>query len=285
MSNPSPLAKLTSQVAQLTPIDPVTFKHLVREVAQLEEDWSCEYGEYQSGGWKTLSLYNQSRLPQDTVIQDGRGIETSLLEKMPETQIFLQQLGLNIMSVRIARLEPQAFLWEHRDYTELEARKRLRLHIPLITNEGSQLIIKGQAIHMSTGFIWMLNPTESHGACNLGHQTRYHLLIDTYACENSDKMIADAFLNSGSVTSLPVPTEHDLQTAMAKAVNMANLGYTSSAETLLLKLFHKFSLSEGEAYNLIVSMYDQISDARESEKWRNRRDKYLGCRAYGTLYA
>lgn len=279
------LERLKTQVAQLVSIEPAAVKIMSREAAHLDDDWSCEYGEYQSGGWKTLSLYNQTGDPRDTIIKDGRGMETGLLEKMPGTQRFLQRLGLKIMSVRIARLEPKAFLWEHRDYAELNECPRLRLHVPLITNSSCHLIIGGQAVHMTTGYIWMLNPTERHGACNLGHQARYHLLLDIYTCPLSAKMVANASLDPNTVTTLPVPSATEAQNALENAIAMAKLGYTSSAETALLKRFHRFNLTEGEAYNLIIQMHDYLNNSYESKKWQSRRDRYLGREVYGTLYA
>lgn len=276
---------LKTQVAQLSSIEPAAVKVMGREAAHLDEDWTCEYGEYQSGGWKTLSLYNQTGNPRDTVIEDGPGMETRLLKKMPETQKFLRHLGLEIMSVRIARLEPKAFLWEHRDYAELNDRQRLRLHVPLITNPSCHLIIGGQAVHMTAGHIWMLNPTERHGVCNLGHQSRYHLLLDIYTCVNSAKLVANATLDHQSVITLPVPSAAEVQNALVNAINLAKLGYSTSAEMALLKRFHRFHLSEGESYNLIIQMYDQLNNSSESKKWQSRRDKYLGQDVYGTLYA
>ncbi|WP_371272908.1 hypothetical protein [Streptomyces albidoflavus] len=57
--------------------------------------------------------------PHDLVIGDGRPEPTSLLEAMPATARFLDGLGLDFMYVRLARLAPNSFLWEHRDYAEV----------------------------------------------------------------------------------------------------------------------------------------------------------------------
>jgi hypothetical protein len=255
-----------------------------REAVNLELGWTTEYTEYQSGGWKTLSLYNQSGQTQDTVIADGGCRETDLLAKMPATRSYLRGLGFDFMSVRIAKLEPRAFLWEHRDYTELEPRPRARLHVPLITNAQSRLIIGGSAIHMNCGSLWFLNPTERHGACNLGHSDRIHLILDVYIDESLKRLLSSRILSSASVTELPKPKQMEIQACVQQAAKLVGLGYRSSAEALLLKSFHRFSLDEGAAYNLIVQMYESVCDFQSSGVWSERKRIYLGKESRGTQH-
>ncbi|MEK8141540.1 aspartyl/asparaginyl beta-hydroxylase domain-containing protein [Streptomyces sp. M10(2022)] len=85
------------------------------------------------------------------MIGDGRPRPTTLLNEMPVTRDFLAGLGLDFMFVRLARLEPHSYLWEHRDYAELTERGRHRLHIPLITNPSAVLVTAGARVHMGAG--------------------------------------------------------------------------------------------------------------------------------------
>ncbi|MEU6617488.1 aspartyl/asparaginyl beta-hydroxylase domain-containing protein [Streptomyces sp. NPDC004041] len=55
--------------------------------------------------------------------------------------------------MRLARLEPNACLWEHCDYDELDEVERHRLHIPLHTNSSAFLVTGGTKVHMGGGRI------------------------------------------------------------------------------------------------------------------------------------
>ena len=272
---------LRNQVAQIVAIEPQILSSLAREAAQINEEWTCEYGEYQSGGWKTIALYNQTRNPMDTVLVDGLGLETSLLDSMPSTRRFLRAMNLRFLAVRLAKLEPQAFLWEHKDYVELNSEEKIRLHIPLNTNLKCHLIVDGAAVHMNCGHIWFLNPTQRHGACNLGHQSRIHMLVDIYVDSNTRQWLSDAQLLSSAVTELPRATPEQIQNILTSAQHLAELGFRNSAEELLLRAFHSFSLYEGQSYNLIIQMYNNLKDPENSTLWRARKNLYLGRSPHG----
>jgi len=279
------VARLQSQIAELTSIEPVTVQAMAREAINLDIDWTTEYSEYQSGGWKTLSLFNETGRYHDTVIKDAQAVETSLLNQMPATREFLRSLGLRYMAVRLAKLEPQAFLWEHRDYAELEPVPRKRFHLPLITNEGCRLVIGGAAVHMQRGALWMLDPTERHGACNLGHASRIHLLIDAYVDEAATRLLSNATLPIERIAVLPSAAPIEIKNAFARACKLAKLGYRRSAEALLLKTFHKYDLGEGKAYDLIVDMYETLEDRAQSRRWSSLKDLYLGRSRRGITHA
>jgi len=84
------------------------------------------------------------------------------------------------MWVRLAKLTPNSFLWEHRDYADLPRTPRRRLHLPLFTNPSAVLVTGGAQINLTAGYLWRLLPTYAHGACNLLGPDRLHLIIDVY---------------------------------------------------------------------------------------------------------
>jgi hypothetical protein len=92
------------QIARLDRLDPSLLERLCHEVLTVPCEWVSEYGQYQSGGWWTLSLLNDSGVPTDVTIKDCNPIETTLLQRMPVTRSFLSSLGLRYMWVRLARL-------------------------------------------------------------------------------------------------------------------------------------------------------------------------------------
>ena len=78
--------------------------------------------------------------------------------------------------VRILLKEPRSTLSWHRD-------PEPRLHIPIITNPGSIMVIDNVAKHLpADGSVWITNNTKYHNAFNGGEENRIHL-VATYLGE------------------------------------------------------------------------------------------------------
>ena len=72
--------------------------------------------------------------------------------------------------VRLLLKEPRSTLSWHRD-------PEPRLHIPIITNPGSIMVIDNVAKHMpADGSVWITNNTKYHNAFNGGEEDRIHLV-------------------------------------------------------------------------------------------------------------
>ena len=72
--------------------------------------------------------------------------------------------------VRILLKEPRSTLSWHRD-------PEPRLHIPIITNPGSIMVIEEAAKHLpADGSAWITNNTKYHNAFNGGEENRVHLV-------------------------------------------------------------------------------------------------------------
>lgn len=113
------------------------------------------YKEYQSGGWHTFPLYSPNE-NNTNEITDGNATPNPIMDQMPAIKEFLDKLGLDYFSVRVAKSDP----------IELGAEQKLRLHIPLVTNPDANMQIAGTAVNMKDGFIWKLNPTADHATSN-----------------------------------------------------------------------------------------------------------------------
>lgn len=160
-------ATLPVDVTALRRLDPSLMERLRHEALTMPQDWVMEYGDYQNGGWLTLSLLNDSGGPSDVTIRDcPQPRPTILLERMRAVRELIAELGVRVMWARLARLDAGAFLWEHRDYGELTTAERHRLHVSLVTNPSAYLVLGGTKVHMSVGRVWRLTPTSPHGVCN-----------------------------------------------------------------------------------------------------------------------
>ena len=268
--------ELIGQLSRLAVVDSLMLQGMQREVLNIDEAWSRVYNEYHSGGWWTLSLLNNTSNPSDATIEDCVPVETSLLAKMPVTKAFLKGLGLKYMWVRLAKLEPNSFMWEHCDYQELKDVGRFRLHVPVITNPQSMMIINFSKIHLNEGYVWKLNPIHRHAAGNFGREARVHLLIDCYVDDALEHLLESEHLDADCVINLPAPSEVALEQAVEICGDLARMGYNTLAEHHLLKMYHLYRLELGGGYDLVAQMYESIQDHGRKELWQNNKAKFLG---------
>ncbi len=222
---------------------------------------------------------NASGDAADVTIGDCAARPTGLLGNMPATAAFLADLGLNFMWVRLARLEGNAFLWEHRDYDELDQVERHRLHIPLHTNSSAFLVTGGTKVHMAGGRIWRLTPTYAHGVCNLLGPDRIHLIADVYADDTYRRLARRPALHPAVAEPLPAADQTTLAERLETARNMATLGYTEAAERMLLRLFYTYALPEGTAYDLIAELHTSLGDMEAATRWTAAKRRLLALTA------
>lgn len=267
---------ILQQIARLDRIDSLVLERMRHEALTAPSEWVAEYGQYQSGGWWTLSLLNDTGRPTDVTIKDCDPVETTLLERMPATRKFLSSLGLRYMWARLARLGPNSFLWEHRDYDELDDSDRHRLHIPLVTNSSAALVTGGARVHLHAGHLWRLTPTHVHGACNLLGPDRVHLILDCYSDEGLARVSVNQQLSDAEVDWLPVATQAQLDEHLATARSLVRLGYERSAEKQLLRLFYQYTLPDGSVYDLIAALYDSLDRTTDAASWRANKAVLLG---------
>jgi len=267
---------IIAQIARVATIEPSDLERVRHEVLAAPIRWIAEYGEYQSGGWWTCSLLNESGDASDVLIRDCEPRPTDLLAMLPKTRHLLDGLGLRMMWVRLARLAPNSFLWEHRDYGELNSVEKHRLHIPLSTNGSAYLVVGGVRVHLLPGFVWRLTPTFEHGVCNLHGPDRIHLIIDCYADETFQQLTAAASLLESDVSPLPAMGRSDLDGQMFMARRLLGLGYKQAAESHLLRLFYRYALGAGAAYDLIVDLYESCGLAGDAASWRTKKLLLLG---------
>jgi hypothetical protein len=265
--------KLIHQISQIKVIPSEILLKMEQEISLLNLPWTEVYKDYQSSGWKTVSLLSRSGEATDLIIDDGTPIETDILQSLPTLKKFLDDLNLKYMWARLARLEPNSFLWEHRDYTELNSQKRLRLHLPILTNKDAQIILSNHQFNLGLGFLWKLDPQVAHGACNTGPTARIHLIIDCYFDDKLESLINKEWLDLDFVAPLPsIQFQHEEE---RMAMNLAKLDFYQTAERILLKTYHSQVQSEGACYDKIIKMYEELGQSEKSHIWIARKNKFL----------
>lgn len=99
------------------------------------------------------------------------------LEEMPYTKHVLANLNTPLGRCRFMRLDAGSSVPLHCD-TNLYWQKRMRVHIPIITNETVMFTSGGQTHNMAAGEAWIVDTWHKHEVKNNGG-VRIHLVIDT----------------------------------------------------------------------------------------------------------
>ena len=259
-------------------LDPL-IERVRHEALTVPTAYATGYGEYQSGGWDTLSLLNHSGDPRDVTIGDVDPVPTTLLREMPATAELIRTLGLQVWWARLALMKPGTFLWEHRDYTEpgVSGTERHRIHVPLVTSGSAFLITGGHAVHMGDGRIWRLNPVHVHGACNMAGPARLHLILDCHDSRELERLRSVEELPGEYIRALPEATPEELDRYVREAGRLTRLGFAQQAERHLLRVYFSHALPyAGWAYDMIADIYASQGDAESAAHWRARKTRTLG---------
>jgi len=115
---------------------------------------------------------------------------TGALNSSPYLQQVLASFGQVIGRSRLMRLAPGTEVPPHTD-TNFHWFKRVRIHIPIITDENVIFQCGAKSLNMKTGDAWIFDSWKYHEVHNNGKTLRVHLVIDT--CGDADfwEMVAD----------------------------------------------------------------------------------------------
>lgn len=283
MIDPVPASVLRT-CSQLHPIASEVLARIEAEVAALELPWTENYGAYQSGGWKTVALYNSDGCSQTNDVEDGTPRPTEVAMKLPAVRELIEGSGLALMWARFLLLEPGAYLWEHTDYgaVNLRSTQRLRLHAPLVTNPGAVLVFPSHTVHLSVGHWWKLKAdSERHGACNFGTAPRLHLILDCYVDEALRGWLQGESLDPQHVREKPSFSRSRRMALEAEADALLREGHVSEAESVVRRAFHHYALGPTTTYDLLIELFERSGHRERVDHWRDQRPMFLNTNAPG----
>lgn len=78
-----------------------------------------------------------------------------------------------VARIRLMRCIPRSCYFWHSDVSR-------RLHIPIITNTSSFLVIEDEVCHLTQGHLWLTETKKMHTAFNGGTEDRYHLVYEYF---------------------------------------------------------------------------------------------------------
>jgi mannose-6-phosphate isomerase-like protein (cupin superfamily) len=115
-------------------------------------------------------------------INDANGLPVFLpnaaLKNSPYLLSILETFQCKKETFRIHILDPGASIQPHRDNGYRIEDGKIRVHIPVQTNEKVQLLLDNEPVHMKAGECWYCNFHITHEVRNHSNEARIHLIID-----------------------------------------------------------------------------------------------------------
>jgi hypothetical protein len=127
-------------------------------------------------GNTSLRLISVNGAPNDDV--NGRMAMTPQLAQSPYLRQILASFGVVWGRSRLMRLAPGASVPQHADIN-YHWFTRVRLHIPIITQEEVRFYCGEEAVHMAAGEAWLFDNWRLHRVENPSAHERIHLVADT----------------------------------------------------------------------------------------------------------
>lgn len=106
--------------------------------------------------------------------------DTPWLEQAPYIAELLRAFPAPLRAVRLMAAGPGVSVPLHVDSSIGFPWGMLRLHVPIVTNPGAELVFEDRAQHWPAGTFWFGNFARPHFVRNLGTERRVHLVIDCY---------------------------------------------------------------------------------------------------------
>ncbi|ABV35874.1 sec-C motif domain protein [Shewanella sediminis HAW-EB3] len=178
---------------------PLTFdvERLKREVLQFDEsDWAPHHEHFEGN----------SAIP---LISVGGGFNNEFKGEMSQTPAltrcsYIQQaiasFGEVVGRSRLMRLAPGSEVPLHCDIN-YHWHKRVRIHIPIVTEESVIFHCGEKQVHMAAGDCWIFDSWKHHKVINNSDCFRVHLVIDIIGSSRFWSMIRDRSTTSPSVAA------------------------------------------------------------------------------------
>lgn len=160
---------------------PVTFDHkqLLAEVEALGEDaWWVHPN--RTAGNSFIPLITVGGGINDDFAISGQMEETDYLKRCPYLRQVLAHFSVPLSRTRLMRIAGPGTVPLHIDYG-CHWFKRVRVHIPVLTQPEVRFSCDDQKVHMAAGEAWILDNSRPHGVENPTPSPRIHLVFDTKA--------------------------------------------------------------------------------------------------------
>jgi Aspartyl/Asparaginyl beta-hydroxylase len=110
-------------------------------------------------------------------------VSTPLLDECPYFREVMGAFQCPLRTVRLMRLTPGSVIKEHFDHELSFEDGMVRVHVPVVTNDGVDFRLNGERVVMEAGSAWYLRLSDPHTVANRGGTDRVHMVIDGFVNE------------------------------------------------------------------------------------------------------
>ena len=157
---------------------PLTFDaaRLANEIAQFDESQWRPHPEGHPGN-SALSFVAIDGDPNNDSVK-GRMRPTPHLERCPYVREVLASFRAPVGRTRLMRIDGNAEAKRHSD-TNYYWLRRMRIHVPVVTDPAVSFLCGEQSVHMAAGEAWIFDTWKVHNVINPNPTRRIHLVCDT----------------------------------------------------------------------------------------------------------
>jgi len=159
-------------------IDP---DRLVADLNAVERGQWASQERYQRGttNWKGLCLYSVSGAADDLRCASRPTRRTPAGERCAYiSDELLPQFRAPLLRVAFYRLDAGTRIGEHCDYGQNRSMGYVRVHVPVVTNDGVVMYLDGRSYRFRVGEAWYFDASCRHRVENAGADDRIHLIVD-----------------------------------------------------------------------------------------------------------
>lgn len=205
-------------------VNEIIMNNIENEVTQIIKDGQMSFvGEKEHvtnwtkpyGAAIQFSLYNTSKSTSDfstdhNLLQtdnSGERKKSFVNPNLKNLHAFFSLFENHVMNFRLNGMGKNSGLSPHREYNIHDSRYRIRLHLPVITNDSAWMMVDGEKFHFKRGVVYFFNNGLTHAAGNDGNEVRYHLVWDNWLDETFFTKVLDLTndntFDKNIVTKLP----------------------------------------------------------------------------------
>ncbi|MXR68162.1 cupin domain-containing protein [Shewanella sp. JBTF-M18] len=168
-----------------------------------EDDWRAHHESFKGNSAIALisvggSFNNEFKGPMSP---------TPALLQSPYLQQVIASFGEVIGRSRLMRLAPGCEVPLHSDIN-YHWHNRVRIHIPIVTDEAVQFHCDDKQVHMGAGECWIFDSWKYHKVVNNSDKMRVHLVIDTMGSSRFWQMVNEASLAYGDLDDPSFKPKH-----------------------------------------------------------------------------
>jgi len=157
---------------------------LAADLQRLSSPWIDHFvRQNYEGNWSVIPLRAQAgaRHPIKMIYSDPTATafeDTPMLGECPYFRAVLATFECPLQAVRLMRLTPGSTIKEHSDHDLCFEEGSVRIHVPVVTNDGVAFYLNGRPVVLEAGSAWYLRLSDPHSVVNRGDSDRVHLVID-----------------------------------------------------------------------------------------------------------